>query len=508
MRIRVLVLIVILSCAASFLNAAVSLPSLISDHMLMQQQVPVRIWGKANPGESVTVKFRGQTVATRAGEDSRWEVFLQPMEPGDPAPLRIEADNSITVRDVLVGEVWVASGQSNMQFSVNRAKDAEKEAAAATYPRMRLFQVKLTTAESPVEDVEGEWVVCSPETAPGFSAVGYYFGRYLHKQLNVPVGMIQSAWGGTPAQSWTSIEALQAEPKLDWYLSNWDRQQAELPSAMLRYQEQVEKWEEEAKAAKAAGRDIPRKPREPLSSRKQWAPASLYNAMIAPLTPYAIRGAIWYQGESNANVNEGYLYRTLFQTMIQDWRDRWAVGNFPFLYVQLANFERGETEEEWVLVCESQTDTLRLRNTGMAVAIDIGNPTDIHPTNKQDAGKRLALWALAETYGKKLVHSGPIYRQMSKEGDKLRLWFDHVGSGLKAEGGELKGFLIAGADRVFVSADAKLDGNTVVVSSPEVKNPQAARYAWASNPENTLRNEEGLPAPGFRTDRWTNARIQ
>jgi len=366
------------------------------------------------------------------------------MKPAAPAALRVEADNTITVRDVLVGEVWVASGQSNMVFPVQRGDRAAEEIAAAKYPQIRLFKVALKTAEEPLEDVEGEWKVCSPETVGDFSAAGYFFARHLHRTLGVPVGVIQSAWGGTPAEAWTSREALKAEPGLRVLLDEWDQVLEDYPAAKIRYEEALRAWQEKAKTAKAAGRQPPRRPRAPVGPGHQHAPAVLYNAMIAPLTPYAIRGAIWYQGENNASRGQGYLYRRLFQTMILDWRARWAEGGFPFLFVQLANYGRTREGGQWPLLREAQAMALQLRNTGMAVTIDIGNSTNIHPTNKQDVGKRLALWALGETYGRKLVYSGPLYRQMTREDGKIRLWFDHVGGGLKAEGGTLKGFVIAG----------------------------------------------------------------
>ena len=501
MRTRVPIFSFLVLLTAASLQGAVSLPSLISDHMMLQQDVPVRIWGKANPGEFVTVEFRGQTVSSRAGSDGRWEAFLRPMAPGEPASMRIEGDNSITVRDVLVGEVWVGSGQSNMVMTVARSNDPEKEAAAANYPQIRLFKVELATAEKPAEDFEGEWQVCTPVTIPQFSAAAYYFGRKLHQDLGVPVGLIQTAWGGTPVQAWTSREALRADPRLHTVLRAQERHAAEYPGELARHKQSLAAWE----AARARGEEPAKKPQEPRAVINQWSPVVLYNAMVAPLVPYTIRGVIWYQGEWNASRGQGYLYRTLLTAMIQDWRDRWGIGEFPFLVVQLANFRRGgEGAAGWPLARESQSEALRLRNTGLAVTIDIGNPTDIHPKNKQDVGKRLALWALANTYGKQIVYSGPLYRRMTTEPGKIRVWFDHVGGGLRAEGGSLKGFTIAGADRVFVPAAAAIDGGTVVVSSAEVSEPQAVRYAWKDDPENTLRNAEGLPASPFRTDNWTN----
>jgi len=504
MRIRIFFLACVVSLGLTQLDAAVTLPRVISDHMVFQRGAPVRVWGTASPGEEVAVKFRGRRVSARADGQGQWEVFLGPLTAGGPDDMRIDGDNTVVVKDILVGEVWVASGQSNMQFSLSRAVNAEKEIAAAKYPRLRLFQVKRETAETPQEDVQGEWRQCTPQSAEDFSAVGYFFGRKLLQNLQVPVGIIHSSWGGTPAEAWTSREALRADSELWFYLREWDDVMAAYPAAMVRYERAHAKWEKQAAKAKASGAKSPREPRRPRGPDNPHRPATLYNAMIAPLVPYGIRGAIWYQGESNAGANEAFRYRRLFAAMIEDWRARWGVGEFPFLFVQLANFE---TSADWPVLRESQTETLHLRHTGMAVTTDIGNPTDIHPRNKQDVGKRLALWALAETYGKKLVYSGPLYRQMAVDGSKAQLYFDHTGSGLKAAGGSLNGFVIAGPDHVFHAATAKIKGKSVVVSSPEVSAPKAVRYAWENNPENTLRNSANLPASPFRTDRWRDGRM-
>jgi len=507
MRSRLILLTALFLILTSLLPAAITLPRLISDHMMFQQGIPARVWGKAGPGETVTVRFREQSVSARAGADGRWEVFLAPMAAGGPWDLVIQGGNSITVRDVLVGEVWVASGQSNMEWPVVRSANPDQEAAAANYPQLRLFKVRRKTAERPQDDVDAEWQACSPATARDFSAVGYYFARYLHQELKIPVGVIQSAWGGTPAQSWTSLEALNSEPVLHRYLEGWDDVMANYPAEKIRYQRKLEEWEKESAAAKARGETPPGRPWEPAGPGHPNAPASLFNGMIAPLTPYAIRGAIWYQGESNANRNEAALYRRLFQAMILDWRARWGQGSFPFLFVQLANFAKTWENSAWPELRESQTATLDLHDTGMAVIIDIGEADDIHPRNKQDVGKRLALWALAKTYGKQVSYSGPLYRQVTREDGRLRLWFDHAARGLRAEGSALKGFVIAGEDRIFHPADARIDGETVVVSSPAVPVPVAARYAWADDPENNLRNSADQPASPFRTDQWKNGQM-
>ena len=488
---------------AAPLQADVKLPSLLSDHMLLQQGKPVRIWGKAGPGEQVKVSFRGQDAAASADASGNWSLFLKPMEAGGPFQMTVEGNNQLTIRDVLVGEVWVGAGQSNMAFSVGRSNDAEQEIASAGYPKIRLFKVALKVGDQPADDAGGSWRICSPKSVKNFSAVAYFFGRGLHKELGVPVGLIQSAWGGTPAESWTRRESLLAEPSLRVLLDEWDTVLKQYPAAKKKHDKDLANWEKASATAKQAGADAPRRPRPPRGPGHHHTPSGLYNAMIAPLTPYAIRGAIWYQGENNAGRSQGYLYRRLFQTMIQNWRDDWGQGSFPFLFVQLANYSRARGE--WPELREAQKMALRLRDTGMAVTIDIGEPDDIHPTNKQDVGHRLALAARALAYGQEIVYSGPAYRRMTLEGDRIRLWFDHAGPGLLAKGGELEGFSISGAGRRFVLARAEIDGDTIVVWSGDVNHPVAVRYGWAKDPSCNLYNRGGLPASPFRTDQWSDA---
>ncbi|MBM3811483.1 MAG: sialate O-acetylesterase [Acidimicrobiia bacterium] len=476
----------------------VRLPALISDHMLLQREVPVRIWGWAEPGESVTVAFRGQTATAVTGSLGKWQVWLSPVDAGAAAEMTVSGKNTLTVRDVLLGEVWVGSGQSNMVWPISRSNNPQQEAASANYPQIRLFKMALKTSPEPLEDVEGKWETCSPETVKEFSAVGYFFARHLHKKLNVPFGVIQSAWGGTPAQAWTSRKALYADAALLPILADWNRVLDAYPDASQRYQQQVVEWE----ARRKQGGDAPRRPVAPMGPGHSHTPTGLYNAMIEPLIPYAIRGVIWYQGESNASRTQAKLYQRLFETMIRDWREQWGIGDFPFLFVQLANFAKAGSPADWVVVQEAQARTLGLRQTGMAVINDIGDPVDIHPTNKQDVGERLALAARHLAYKEQLVYSGPRFRQATREGAKLRVWFDSVGGGLKAKGEALKGFEVAGADRRWYPAEAKIEGKTVVASSASVTQPEAVRYAWASNPECNLRNAEGLPASVFRSVDW------
>lgn len=405
--------------------------------------------------------------------------------------------NGITIRDVLVGEVWIGSGQSNMEFALSTAANHDEEIAHADYPMIHLFMVKRVVADQPAEDVEGSWQVCSPQSAPRFSAVEYFFGRHLLNTLHVPMGLIESNWGGTPAQSWTSRQALEAEPSLKFIADDWGRILDRYPTAKERYDQQVADWEKAAAEAKTSGAKAPNRPGAPQGPGHPNTPAGLYNAMIAPLVPYAIRGVIWYQGEANANEAHAYKYRRLFASMIEDWRARWGEGDFPFLFVQLANFK---SNTWWPVLRESQTETLGLTNTGMAVTIDIGESADIHPKNKQDVGKRLALAALHVAYHEPGEWSGPTYRQTTTETNGLRVYFTHA-EGMQARGGgALTGFTIAGADGKFVTANARVEGDTILVSSADVASPVAVRYAWADDPTCNLVNLAGLPAGPFRSD--------
>lgn len=499
------------SCAACVLlavsftaGAAVSVPNIIGDHMVLQSGKPLPIWGKADPGEKVTVTLDAKSASAVADAQGKWSVKLPKMAPGGPFELAIAGKaNTIKLVDVLVGEVWIGSGQSNMQWSVKNSNNAEKEVADAKYPEMRLFSVKLTVAGEPQDNCEGSWVVCAPETVPDFSAVLYFFGRDLHKDLNRPVGLINTSWGGTPAESWTSRPTLEKDPDLKSIAADWDKILADYPKAKEEFDKAMGAWKEAAEKAKAEGKPEPKKPNEPRGPNHPWRAGGLYNAMIAPLVPYAISGSIWYQGESNAG--RAYQYRKLFPTMIEDWRRAWNQGPFPFYFVQLANFMDTvpePAESEWAELREAQTMTLSLKNTGMAVIIDIGEAKDIHPRNKQDVGKRLELNALAKVYDRDVVFSGPMYKSMAVKGNAIRIKFAHADGGLVAKDGALKGFAIAGDDKKFVWADAKIEGSEVVVSSDKVAKPAAVRYAWANNPVCNLYNGSGLPASPFRTDTW------
>jgi len=500
--IRIIILAALLLPA--LLSADVRLPALFTDHAVLQRNQPIHVWGWATAGEKVSVSFRQQRIETEGDSSGRFSVYLQPEEAGGPDRLEIRGKNRIRLDDVMVGEVWVASGQSNMEWIVKNSNNAEKEIADADHPSIRIFKVKLVTAEQEKEDVEGQWVRVSPETIPDLTAVGYFFARHLREETDLPIGVIQSAWGGTPAQAWTSQRTLEMDESLTPYLRRWRAVEEAYPRALVRHQTALRAWQLEAAAARKDNRqsEIPRQPSAPQGPGNQHEPAALYNAMIAPLVPYGIRGAIWYQGENNAENALGSEYRHLFRAMIEDWRRAWGLGDFPFLFVQLANYGLVSDGAEWEELRESQLQTLSVRNTGMAVTIDIGNPQDIHPRNKQDVGKRLALAALQMSYGRHdLVYSGPILRQAVQEGSSMRLWFDHVGAGLDLRNGSA-GFEIAGADGIFHPATVEIDGESLVASRAEIAKPVAVRYAWKAAPEVTLFNKEGLPASPFRTDHW------
>lgn len=634
------------------------LAALFSDHMVVQRDIPIPVWGWADAGAAIAVEMAGNTAAAVAGADGKWRATLPALPAGGPYTLTVRGTTTLTVNDVMVGEVWICSGQSNMQFTVSVANDAEVEIAAAEYPGIRLFSVPRVAAITPQDDVDSAWQVCSPDSAGNFSAVGYYFGRELHQRLGVAVGLIDSSWGGTVAEAWTSREGLLAEPSLadmvtyfeknlenqeqmqaehrvrlaawekiylkadpgnsgfargwadpatstaDWAVIPapgswqshgldfsgvlWFRKEVDVPAAWagqtltlrlgacdkndvtyfnnvqvgaLSMEDCPDSWNvprvytvpgELVKPGKnliavriyshwyaggfmgqapqmrlemADGNATPLPlagewqyavehnfgrvvvagmPTPPLGAGNQNAPYALYSGMIAPLAPYGIRGAIWYQGESNAT--RPVQYRTLFPAMISDWRRVWGQDDFAFYFVQLANYmARGPqpAESNWAALREAQSMTLALPQTGMAVIIDIGDASDIHPRNKQDVGLRLAVNALTNTYVlPDITPSGPQYASAEVEGNKIRLRFDYVDGGLVAKGGALTSFAIAGADRNFVWGDAVIDGDTVLVSSPSVPNPVAVRYGWADNPACNLYNAAGIPASPFRTDTW------
>ncbi|MBL63628.1 MAG: sialate O-acetylesterase [Opitutae bacterium] len=479
------------------LSAEVKLPNVIGSGMVLQRDLPVPIWGWADAGEKVTVSFAGQTETTKAGADGKWMVKLAKLKANaKAASLTVKGSNEIKLDNILVGEVWICSGQSNMEWSIRQSMNAQEEIAASNHPNIRLFNVPgHTTSPKPQEVGKGNWVVCSPKTSSGFSAVGYYFGRRLQKELDLPIGLIGSNWGGTRIEPWTTLAGFESVSELS------------------KIADQVKGYQDNTRVGGGS-------------------PSAIYNSMVNPLTPFAMRGAIWYQGESN-----GGEYMTYYQkkhALVNGWRKAFQNKDLGFYWVQLANFRKVNVREVkdpkkqfsnpaggdgWAKIREAQTKALDIPHTGMAVAIDLAdahNPNDIHPRNKQNVGGRLAQWALHQTYGKKdLVPTGPLYKSHKIKGNKVHLSFDHVGKGLmvgkkikleptaEVKDGKLENFAIAGEDKKWVWADATIDGDTVIVSAKEVKKPVAVRYGFTMNPGNAnLYNKDGIAASPFRTDDW------
>jgi sialate O-acetylesterase len=483
--------------AAASAQAEVKLHALFTDGAVLQREMPVPIWGTAGDGEKVTVSIAGQTATTTA-KDGRWEVKLKPLKAGGPHTLTVEGTNKLEVKDVLVGEVWLCSGQSNMAFLLSRAHNAAEAVPASANPKIRLFKVPGNPQDEPQRDLKAKWEPCNPQTAPGFSAVGYFFGRDLQKALDVPIGLIGSSVGGTPAQAWTSKPVLESLPAGKVHLDAQAEAMKAKDAAEAKHKAAVEAWKKKVAEARAAKQPAPRSPRPPafLGSKR---PACLYNGMIAPLVPYAMRGAIWYQGEANSS--DPANYRELLPAMIKNWRADFN-PNLVFLLVQLAPYDR-PAPEAWAFFRDAQRQiALNTPKTGMASIPDAGDPTDIHPTKKEPAGQRLALAAQAIAYDKDITWSGPAYKSAVFAKGKATLTFDQVGDGLVAKDGELTGFTIAGADQEFVPATAKIVKTKIEVSSPDVPEPKAVRYAWKNMPDGNLWNKAGLPASPFRTDNW------
>jgi sialate O-acetylesterase len=548
-----LILLSLLLTTAGFSRADVHLPAIFGDHMVLQEGTTIPVWGTADPGEAVTVTLGDQTAKATGDSSGKWRVDLKSIASAKPLTMTVVGKNTVTFSDILPGDVWVCSGQSNMEFNLGGGKygfggahNADTELPKADQPQIRLFLVAKKIALEPETDVQGKWEVCTPETAGHFSAVGYFFGRDLHARLNKPIGLIGTYWGGMPAQAFTSLSGLEKDPPFTQHvaafqkdLADYPKDKADYPAALAKYQNDLKQWNATVKpvydpilkqwqdavaAAQKNGQPIPPKPAPSAPAPRAPAqpegppstPTVLFNGMIAPLIPYAIKGVIWYQGESNAGA--ALEYRTLFPRMIRDWREKWGEGDFPFLFVQLANFmapQKVPSEGGWAWLREAQLKTLALPATGMAVIIDIGDGTNIHPKDKEDVGKRLALAARHVAYGEDLIYSGPIYDSMKVEGNAIRVSFKDTGTGLKMDvppwtptgitppaPTELTGFAIAGADKKWAWAKAKIDGEDVIVSSDEVPSPVAVRYGWANNPSCNLYNDEGLPASPFRTDDW------
>ncbi|HEX8072682.1 MAG TPA: sialate O-acetylesterase [Pyrinomonadaceae bacterium] len=494
--------------APAVARAEVALPDVLADAMVLQRGVRVPVWGRAAPGETVTVSFAGQTKKTLAGGDGRWLVWLDPLKANaTPATLTVSGTNKIELKDVLVGEVWLVAGQSNIQFTLAETREAAAAIAAANHPLIRLFNVSRQVAFKHKPPPLATWQPCAPESVREFSAAGYYFAVELQQELGVPVGVINSSYGGSQAEAWTPVEYLLADAELKATVERtkvWDEERARVK---VEYEEQIRQWREQADKARAAGARPSPSPPVPDALREYRIAASIYDGMIAPLIPFPVRGAFWYQGESNEA--RAQQYGILLPTMIRAWRERWGQGDFPFGIVQLPNYRDPKAEpadEAWSHLREWQRRAaVATRNAGLIVTIDIGEAHDIHPKNKLDVGRRMARWALADVYGRRLTATGPMFRELKVNGSKLVLKFDDVGKGLRVrDGDKLDEFAVAGADRKWHWAEARIVGkDRVEVWSPAVAAPVAARYAFNNNPRHpNLTNDTGLPAAPFRTDDW------
>ncbi|MBN1846839.1 MAG: hypothetical protein JW810_14230 [Sedimentisphaerales bacterium] len=500
--------------------ADVRLPALVGDHMVLQRAPEVPVWGWADPGEKVLISttWQKRLWSVQADGQGRWSVRLEaPERASGPFAITFKANNEITVQDVCFGEVWLCGGQANMEFPVGippqdswktGVVDSMREIATAEYPRIRLFRVETKSAAEPQSVCLGTWQACRPDTVVDFSAVGYFFGRHLHQALGQPIGLIQATAEHSPAEAWTPYDVLLTDADFKAYINGWERACMKYEEDKKAYPELLRQWRQRVKEAQAEKQYPPDEPKEPVAPPLSQRPAGLFNGMIAPVIPYGIRGAIWYQGESN--VSQPDRYGKLFPALIQGWRQAWGQDSLAFYYVQLPNYLPANSAaglvSNWAAIREAQRRALRLDETGMAVTIDIGEPMNLHPKNKQEVGRRLALWALGRTYDRPIVYSGPLYESMKIEDDRIRVLFRHTGGGLVSrDGNPLQGFVIAGSDRRFAPAEAQIRGTSVVVSSEKVPRPVAVRYAWADNPPGNLINREGLPAAGFRSDDWIGA---
>lgn len=496
-RIGCCVACVLLLCVGRA-QADVRVPNIFSNSMVLQRDQENRVWGRADAGEKVTVSIGDQKHETAADSDGNWKVTLAPLSAGGPLELTIKGNNEIKIGEVLVGEVWICSGQSNMQWNVGSSKDASLERVAADFPQIRMINFPQIGTQEPIwSHDDRKWMVCSPATVNSFSAVGYFFAKQLYETIHVPIGMINNAWGGSACEAWIKRDLLAADPVYKPLLERWD--------GILATHDTL--------AAKPTPTEDEKKQ---LAQLKQLLagnanPANIYNGVLKSHLGYGIRGAIWYQGESNAG--RAYQYRTLFPLMISNWRNEWAQGDFPFYWVQLADFQAEATapgDSSWAELREAQTMTMdKLPNTGEAVIIDSGEGYDIHPKNKQEVGRRLARWALAKNYGVDIACQSPRYKSMEIAGNTATLSFDHVGGGWRPfDVREPLGFTIAGEDKKFVPAEAKLlpDGR-IAVSSAAVAAPVAVRYGWADNPVVNMFNTDDLPLTPFRTDDWPGVTV-
>jgi sialate O-acetylesterase len=478
-------------------RADVKLPNVFGDHMVLQQGQKNKVWGLADAGEAVTVSIDKQEHKATAGADGKWHVALDPLPVGGPYSLAVKGKNEVKFDDVLVGEVWICSGQSNMQWSVNASNDPDLERLTAKFPKLRMINFPQVGSQEPIWTHDRKWMVCTPETVGNFSAVGYFFARQLHRTLDVPVGMINNAWGGSACEAWIRRDLFAADEKYKPFLDRWVQTEAQFKELSAK----TDRNEDQNK-------QLANLTNQMIGNSR---PGNIYNGVLKSHLGYGIKGAIWYQGESN--VGRAYQYRDMFPLMIKNWRDEWGQGDFPFYWVQLADFlaeNPSQFDSAWAELREAQTMTMaKLPNTGEAVIIDIGEGKDIHPKNKVDVGRRLARWALAKNYGIDIAYHSPQYKSMEKDGNKIVLTFDFAPGGWRPfDVGEPRGFAIAGEDKKFVMATAKIlpDGR-IEVSSDKVTAPVLVRYGWADNPVVNMYNQAGLPLTPFRTDDWPGLTI-
>jgi sialate O-acetylesterase len=509
---RLLSLTTLLAALACTARAELKLPAIIGDNMVLQQKQTNPLWGWDAPGTEVTVKFGDQTKTAKAGADGKWTLKLDPVPANaKPATISIKGTTTKELKNVLVGEVWICSGQSNMQWNVGSSWDADLEIATAKYPNIRLITVPNVGTQEPQQDFRGEWKECSPATVGGFTAVGYFYGRVLHNMLDVPVGLINNAWGGSACEAWVNRGELEKDSRFKLLMDGTKKNETLLtsPEAKTKYDADLAAWNKQADEAKKAGKPFtvraPAAPAAWLSGNQR--PANIYNGALVPTIGYGIKGAIWYQGESNAG--RAYEYASLFPFMIQNWRNEWKQGDFPFYWVQLADFmpEKADamqaTASSWAELRESQTKTQdAIKNGGQAVIIDLGDANDIHPKNKRDVAERLARWALVKDYGMKLPYRSPEFKAVEFAGDKAVVTLDTFGSSLRTvDISEVKGFVVCGEDKKWTWAEAKITGkDKLEVSAKGVAKPVAVRYAWSDNPVCNLYSTDGLPVTPFRSD--------
>lgn len=487
----------------AFAQAEVRLPGMLSDHAVLQRDRPIHLWGMATPGAHLTLHFHQQTVVAVTDPLGKWSAYLAVERAGGPYTLSIQGDGpDKTVSDLLVGDVWFASGQSNMEMPLKgflpgaTIKNSEQEIAAANNPKLRLLLVAHKASDFPLNDISGTWTNCTPETARNFSAIAYFFGREIASKEDVPVGLIDSSWGGTPADSWVSLDALGTNPQL---LPAFASRAAFADKQVDAADSLAAEKREDAEAA-AAGKPAPIHAWHP--EELSWLPAGLYNGMIAPFIPETIKGFLWYQGETNSGPGRAPYYRTLFPALIADWRAQFAQGDLPFLFVQISSFN--SPGENWGIIRDAQRRTLSVANTAMVVTLDVGLLDNVHPPDKQTVAARLALEARATVYGESTPANSPLFRQATTElaadgSTAMRVWFDH-GEGLSFRGKPAFGFELAGADHVFVPAEARVDGTSVLVSAPQLRRPMFVRYGWMGFVQDSLYNAAGLPASTFTSE--------